>query len=143
MDLLLKRTDYRSDGIFGQVCDSKKNIILMYCLEHAYLDNENRWLPKVQSGSYNCIRGSHRLEGMVKDFDTFEVTNVPGHKGILFHCGNFEKDSSGCILLGSSINKVLALEDVSTWALLASRDAFDRFMLVQAQCDQFNLTIEQ
>lgn len=31
----------------------------------------------------------------------YQVTNVPNRADILLHCGNFEKDTEGCILLGS------------------------------------------
>lgn len=34
--------------------------------------------------------------------DTFEVL-VSGHTGLLFHAGNDEEDTKGCILLGSDI----------------------------------------
>ena len=32
--------------------------------------------------------------------NTFEVMNVPGRTAILFHYGNFESDTLGCILVG-------------------------------------------
>jgi hypothetical protein len=69
---------------------------------------------------------------MVNPFETFEVTGVTWHTGILFHPGNTEKDSSGCILLGTGING---------FTLSNSREAFAFFMSGLEGLDTFNLTV--
>jgi Family of unknown function (DUF5675) len=111
--MILKRIKFNQYGIFGELLDDANNH-LFYTLEHSY-DN----VPKLPNGTYSCVIGNHRLEGMTEDFQTFEITNVPGHTNILFHWGNYNDDSEGCVLLGMGVNDTM---------LLNSREAFKEFM---------------
>jgi hypothetical protein len=135
MDMILKRSAFRSDGIFSGLMDDHGNM-LFQCLEHAYRQNNGDWLPKIPDGVYQCIRGMHRLDGMAEDFETFEIIGILGHFGILFHVGNFDFDSDGCILVGSEINKT-----PSIWTLLRSKIAFDNFMNLHANDQTFSLVV--
>ncbi len=97
----LRRTDKRSDGIFGEFAfDGQPRFC--FTLEHAYANGEE-WDAKLQPGTYTCVRGTHALHNGVA-FETFEITGVAGHKGILFHAGNFNRDSEGCVLVGKDIS---------------------------------------
>lgn len=131
MDLILKRNKNSSDGIFGKLYDLEENLVA-FTLEHAFLF-EHEYYPALPEGVYTCKRGPHRLESMITDFETFEVENVAGHRGILFHVGNYNKDSSGCILLGS---------EVLAKAIMNSRVAFTHFMDLQKGVDTFTLTVQ-
>lgn len=135
MDLLLKRTAFKPSGIYGEIetMDGKK---LFFTLERAYPDTEsmaaNQWKAKVPPGTYRCVRGPHRLHDGIP-FETFMVTKVPGCTGILFHIGNYNRDSEGCILIGKqSINDGIG----------KSRDAFVEFMELQRGCDEFFLEVK-
>jgi len=134
----MMRTDFLSTGIFGMI-DSLDQRLLLYTLEHAYpvsqtgTSTDTSYLPKIPPGTYTCIRGQHRLPGMDHTFETFEITGVEGHTNLLFHPGNFNKDSEGCILLG------LAREEGKD--ILHSKDAFQLFMELQKGCDSFALTV--
>jgi hypothetical protein len=125
MDLALKRTESSPDGIFGVLSDPTGKQVAV-TLEHSFGDR-----PAITPGAYLCVRGSHILKGMDLPFETFEITNVPGHTGILFHVGNFNQDSSGCVLLGKSVVK-----NMITHSLVA----FLNFMELQ-QGSTFWLTI--
>lgn len=133
MDLIIKRKDYLEDGIFGAVFDQNGNK-LFSTLEHAYLQDDGTYAPKVPDGFYVCIRGFHRLEGMSFDFPTYEITNVVKHTEILFHWGNYNKDSAGCVLLGQDIEK-----NGDAWMITDSRKAFAIFMQMQNNLARFNL----
>lgn len=125
MDLILYRQDFTPTGIYGKMGD-------FYTLEHAYPGQPTGWVPKVPPGSYVCVLGHHRLHGMDTDFLTYEVTGVPNCTGILFHWGNWNKDSEGCILLGMKKEGDMIVQ---------SKMAFTLFMALQANTPQFTLTV--
>lgn len=137
MNFTLTRTDFLSTGIFGQLV-SDDNSLSFFSLERPYPVNHDSqvgavvWEPKVPAGVYPCLRGQHKLEGMTHSFETFEVTNVPGHTNILFHRGNFSSDSSGCILIGLGRDQTM---------ITHSRDAFQLFMSIQDGINEFQLTV--
>lgn len=135
MTLILKRKDYRNDGIFSELLteEGKK---LCETLEHSYPDSAGKWSPKIPGGNYLCVRGSHRLHADHPVFETYEVTGVSGHQGILFHCGNTENDSEGCVLLGQA-----AVEKDALRTLIHSRDAFKDFMARVGLAQSFILKV--
>jgi hypothetical protein len=132
MDLLLTRKEKREDGIFSVLSNELGSVIAM-TLEHSY-DNE----PKIPNGSFVCVRGQHRLNGMTEDFTTFEITGVEGHSNLLFHWGNYNKDSEGCILLGQNI----VTSSDGTEMITNSRATFAKFMEIQEGLDSFLLTVK-
>lgn len=135
----LKRTDFRADGIFGQLFDDK-GILICYTLEHAYLlsaGGGHTYIPKLPNGTFTCIRGPHRLHNMKADFETFEITGVPEHKNILFHWGNFDRDSEGCVILGSAI----VVQDDGTEMVVNSKKTFAEFMKHLDGINEFTLTV--
>jgi len=74
--------------------------------------------------------------------DTFEIVRegsngVDGHKYLLFHSGNIEKHSEGCILLGETIGK---LEGVR--AVLNSGATFQKFLFYTKDVKSFSLTLK-
>lgn len=131
MNLTLTRWKTTFDGTFGDLTDESGKL-LMYTLEHAY-PIEKLYIPKVPAGEYSCVRGMHRLASMTSDFETFEVMGVPGHSGILFHVGNYNRDSSGCILVGQGFT----LKGVTR-----SKMAFAQFIELQKGVDKFNLRVQ-
>lgn len=136
MNLVLTRKEFRPDGIFSELRDESGNFVAV-TLDHAY-SVENRIEPKIYPGKFTCKRGLHRLEGMTQDFETFEITGVEGHTNILFHTGNFNKDSSGCLLLGTSFGQNGAQ---GAKMILCSKVAFKQFIELQSGVDSFELTV--
>lgn len=83
----------------------------------------------------------HRLHGMTEDFETFEVLGVPDFQGnpvtgLLFHWGNWNKDSEGCILTGEA-----ETSSAQGMMVTASRDKFAAFMQLHEGEDTFQLTV--
>ncbi len=116
----LKRTRIDANGVFG-LC--KVGDITLHTLEHNF-----NGAPAVPSGTYTCIRHPPvRLK-----YETFMVTDVPGHSGILFHIGNYNHDSIGCILLGQGelVDKIIQ-----------SKQAFNTFMVTLAGVNEFTLEV--
>jgi hypothetical protein len=131
MDLTLTRQEAKDTGIFSILTDTDGNIVA-YTLEHAYQDADGNWSPKIYNGTFTCVRGQHRLASMTEDFTTFEVTGVEGHSNILYHPGNTEQDSHGCILLGEA-----RVGD----SITHSKITFNKFMELQKGLDTFTLTV--
>ena len=126
MDLLLVRDKGCASGIFGKIYAVDDGHFCV-TLEHSY-----DGLAKIPSGVYTCKRGCHTLPGRSAGFITFEVMGVIGHAGILFHWGNYNRDSSGCILIG---------EDHVDDMITNSRKTFRKLMLAQEGIDEFKLTV--
>jgi len=133
MRLILRRTSFTEYGVFGALWNEQGDL-LAYTLEHAY-PNENvpAYLPKMPAGTYDCQRGMHTLKSSTWAFETFEVLGVPGHSGILFHTGNENDDSAGCVLIG---------KEIVGSRLLNSREAFKEFMRKMEGIDEFQLEVK-
>jgi len=64
--------------------------------------------------------------------------NVPDRYKILFHAGNFEEDTEGCILLARKFGVLKAAR-----AVLNSGETFKQFMGAMVGVDKFQLTIKE
>lgn len=124
--LTLIRKDFTNDGIFGELIDEKGKLSLA-TLEHSY-DNK----PKLYDGVFVCKRGIHRLHDMIP-FETFEITGVQGHSNILLHIGNYNKDSDGCVLLGTDRKDKMITHSVI---------AFSKFMGILDNQQTFTLIVK-
>lgn len=137
MDLILKRSMYREDGIFGRLLDESGDLIA-HTLERAYDNGSGGWVPKVAADIYSCVRHPpNRLP-----YETFLLQNVPDFQGkpvsgILIHILNFNRESEGCIGVGESLNFTAKGEEM----LVNSKVAFEKFMELQKGVDSFNLVI--
>ena len=83
------------------------------------------------AGDFVCKRGGHRLSNGIP-FETFEITGIPGHTGVLFHKGNWETDSEGCVLVGESYAVISGRE-----AIADSKGGFNELMKLTEGLDEF------
>ena len=128
MNLTLTRNSYEQDGVFG-VLTNEDGARIAVTLEHAYLLLSS-YVPKIPPGTYTCVRGEHQLASMLTPFSTFEITGVPGHTNLLFHAGNFNADSEGCILLGKNQAPGMVTDSKETFAYFMSlQDGLNEFTL--------------
>jgi len=126
---LIRLEENEKFGTFGMLKIQKE--IFCATLEPNDMENQQN-ISSIPAQQYTCKRYSS-----AKYSNTFEVMNVPGRTGILFHPGNKSEDTAGCILLGmysDYLNKVHR-------QLFASVEAFGNFTMVLAKYDEFNLTI--
>ena len=130
VDLTLERQSFNSWGIVSLLKTAQSDN-LVYCLEHAFAQPDGSFAPVIPNGIFQCVKGLHKLKDDVP-FLTFEVTGIDGHSGLLFHPGNYNQDSEGCILLGTELGDEM---------ILNSRIAFTSFMLLQAGLGSFALTV--
>lgn len=129
MRLTLTRKEFRADGIFSELSDESGKVIA-HTLEHSYSNK-----PKLNDGEHNCVRGMHNLHS--GPIETFEILGVPCHSGILFHVGNYNKDSDGCVLLGVSVSKFKDGQMIT-----ASKAKFAEFMNMLKGIDKFKLVVK-
>jgi len=85
---------------------------------------------QIPAGAYKCKRFHGR-----KWKDTFEII-VEGHTALLFHSGNIEDHTEGCVLLGQYPGKL-----GENRAVLNSGATFKRFMERMRNYEEFNLEI--
>ena len=85
----------------------------------------------IPAGAYKCVRVQSPKFG-----NTFEVAEVPGRFAILFHRGNLEDDTHGCILVGEMFNPVLGRPGIT-----ASKEGFAEFLHIVGMTNVFQLEI--
>jgi len=84
----------------------------------------------LKPGCYHC----QRFHG-TKWKNTFEI-EVPGHTAVLFHSGNVEADTEGCVLLGATTGKLQGER-----AVLSSGETFKRFLNIMEKLNFFTLFV--
>jgi len=78
----------------------------------------------VPAGVYPLHRTVYHRHGI----ETYEIACVPNRTRILFHVGNTEDDTEGCILLGDKAGFLSTRDGGKKLAVLKSRSAFAMFM---------------
>ena len=84
----------------------------------------------IPQGVYTC----KRFHG-TKWPNTFEIL-AKGHTDVLFHAGNTEADTKGCVVLGASFGKLKGQR-----AVLNSGATFQEFLRITADYNTFPLLI--
>jgi len=126
---LLSRVSYTDSGTFG-VLLGDKGIPILLTLENPWLANEP-FISCIPVGLYECKPVDSPKFGL-----TWEVTNVHGRTNILFHRGNTEPDTSGCILVGNRFGDLNGIP-----AVLESGQAFRIFEKELLGAASFELAI--
>lgn len=123
---LLQRTYSGPVATIGDLHSQAEGAPRLQTLENPWRGNGHD--SSIPTGMYVCKRVMSPHFG-----DTFEVANVPNRSHILFHAGNTEKDTLGCILLGMRTNGVDAIYD--------SRIGVKKFLDFLAGVNEFALEI--
>lgn len=108
MKILLKRTYSNTKETIGQLLIDGK--LVAFTLEDEKREVKVMSETRIPAGTYKIkfrIEGGHHAE-YLKKFPTIhkgmlELQDVPGFLYILFHIGNFEKDTAGCLLVGQKV----------------------------------------
>ena len=126
MKARIVRLEMTSQGALGVLL--LDGLIFCFTLEP---DADEAGKLYIEPGEYVCTR----FHG-AKWPNTFEIL-VPGHTAVLFHAGNTEADTLGCILLGSSVGKLKGER-----AVLNSGATFQEFLALTKNESSFLLRIE-
>jgi len=95
--------------------------------EHTFEDGR----PVLGAGEYWCTRDYYNKGG----YETFEI-QVKGHDRVLFHIGNTEMDSRGCVLVGKSFGVLRG-----KGAVLDSKGGFAEFMALTSALPAFKMRV--
>jgi hypothetical protein len=136
--MVIRRIASRNDGMFGAV--TWNNLPFAVTVERPWLDNQTG-ISCIPAGHYICKRcrtsPDYGFRDSPKFGDTFQVMNVPGRSLILFHKGNLDEDSHGCIILGEQYEPFRSRPA----AVLSSAKAFEEFKSLTHGIDEFLLDI--
>lgn len=119
------------DGTFGVLKVDGESLFVT--LEPYSRDNAVS-ISSIPANEYICKRYSSK-----KYPNTFEVTNVHGRSKILFHAGNIDDHTEGCILVGQYFGKLRGEQR----AVMNSGRSFRRLLQLLHGEDQFRLTITE
>jgi len=129
MKVTIKRTHHLPEATLGQLFIEDVTHSPIFTLENP--ERETNTDNRIPAGSYKC-----RPYSGSKYTDVYEVQNVPGRSAILFHWGNTEKDTLGCILLGNRTGQLSGQP-----AILDSKHCFEKFRSIVGK-NSFDLLIE-
>ena len=124
------RLEQTNRGTIGVLRVDKR--VVCVTLELPYICNSPN-ISCIPSGSYQCERKYSPKFG-----NTYEIVDVPGRSHILFHAGNTISDTSGCVLLGTS---------VGAWqgqrAIVSSKKALRKFLELADETSEFRLIVTE
>lgn len=125
---VIKRVSENKDGTFGVLI--KDSVQFAVTLEKRWVNNypNESCIPAM---TYRCERIISPRFG-----ETFEVMYVAGRTHILFHKGNTNRDSRGCILIAESFDYLNGKA-----AILSSGKGFKEFMSMVKGDNTFELRI--
>jgi hypothetical protein len=127
--LTLKRIALVPAGAFGVLL--AEGVPFAVTLERSFA-REGKDDAKIPVGTWPCKRTVYLRGG----YQTFEVF-VPGHTRLLFHRGNVETDSEGCILVGESFHEF----GRGRPGIGQSAAGFAEFMARMGDEEKFNLVV--
>ena len=128
--LHLERILASEHGTFGMLTvPGRSGAFTFFTLEEEWKDNEpgESCIP---AGVYRVRKTIYYRHG----YPTYEITGVEGRSRILFHPGNTEEDTRGCVLLGLGLGVLTVKNDEEDGginkklAVVKSRVAFGKFM---------------
>lgn len=112
-------------GAFGVLLHN--GIPFAVTLERVF-EEKGQASPIIPPGTYTCRRTTFLRGG----YPTYEIGGILGHSRLLFHVGNRETDSEGCVLVADSFQE--------GW-VSGSRVGFAKFMDRAAGRAEFALEI--
>jgi hypothetical protein len=136
MNLKLKRFEYGPNYTIGRLYSD--DTYLCYVLEDKCREKEGQpvTLWKVR-GETAIPRGTYKV---IVDFSNHfqrelpHILDVPGFEGVRIHTGNSDKDTEGCLLVGTGWSG-------TDW-VNGSKDAFDKVFPLIKEAKEVTITIE-
>jgi hypothetical protein len=145
MSLRIVRDLRSTDGTFGQLWNTRSGGFFnaLHTCEDDWLDNR-RNVSCIPAGTYKVLRTIYYKHG----YETFEII-VPGRSRILFHPGNTEEDTDGCVLVGMRRGTLWVRDEdaplkplAHKTAVVNSQQAFRLFMESMRDIDEDILAVD-
>src|SRR5690606_28834245 len=127
--ITLKRDSHLPEATLGTLKISWSPETTIQTLENP--ERETSVDSRIPAGTYQCAPYSG-----IKYKDVYIVKDVPGRTAILFHWGNTEKDTEGCILLGNKKGTLAGQP-----AVLESKKCFERLRTLLGK-EPFTIVVE-
>ena len=124
LHLTLERKNQNRHRTLGELVGPE---IRLLTLEPPWENNAPR-ISCIPTGVYPIYRSWYHA----KNYEVFELKNVPNRSEILIHVGNYPRDTMGCILLGM---------EYGVDSVQRSKEAFIRFMEYMSGTNDAMLTI--
>lgn len=135
--IILRRIATGIHGTFGSLL--YENVPFTLTLEREWLDNQTG-ISCIPADTYLCTRCNKSPDYNFQDSprfgDTFQVRDVKNRSKILFHKGNIDDDSHGCILIGEQYGDVKGAHGI-----LSSREGYNELMGIMKNDDEFRLIV--
>ena len=127
---LMRLEENHDHGTFGILKINK----MVFCVTLEPRDQLNApFVSSIPAQQYMCRRRSSPKYGQ-----TWKVENVPNRLDILFHPGNVDEHTEGCIILAQHFGKLRGDR-----AVLNSGVTFYEFMLMTRNAVKLSLTIRE
>lgn len=132
--------DWGTVGKFTVLFSNHEDTWRCYSLEEEDQRNQ-RNISRIPAGVYRARRHQSPTFG-----ETFIVEDVKNRTFILFHPGNTEEDTDGCILLGEELAAFIVEDEdgggrVPKIGVASSRSAFQMFMSKMEGHDEATLVV--
>ena len=139
MRFILRRNSFSKDGIFGELLDERYNFIAV-TLEHAYLQDDGTYTPKLAHGEFKCVYEWSNKFGR----KLWEFKDVPPFMGkpvteVKFHALNYNSESDGCVGLGEQIGH----RQNGDRMICDSKKALERFHLICKGQESITVEVEK
>lgn len=127
---LIRLEENYDHGTFGVLKINK----MVFCVTLEPRDELNApFISSIPAQQYMCTRVDSNRYGL-----TWKIDNVPGRTFILFHPGNVDEHTEGCILLAQHFGKLRGDR-----AVLNSGVTFKNFMNVTSDRVKLHLTVRE
>ena len=130
MNITLTRLYSRDDCTIGVLTSPEK--MLCFTMENPWRHNQKN-VSCIPEGKYRC-----EPHAGTKHKETWIVKDVDGRSGIVFHIGNTESDTRGCILPGTTVGMI-----EENKAVLRSRIALEKLRVYIGLNTSFNLIVKR
>lgn len=104
MKLRVDRFDHGSEETIGRLYIN--DVFQCFTLEDQYRSVKVKGDTRIPAGTYKVVLVNSPKFTPRYGHEMLWVKDVPGFTGILIHCGNTDKDTAGCLLVGTRIGNI-------------------------------------